>query len=60
MNMAGRRGIRRGKGNEEVRMEDWKTFLGSRGFGELTLCQLPFCQLPTFHPVGLISETEIK
>jgi hypothetical protein len=36
------------------------TFLGSRGFGELTLCQLPFCQLPTLHPVGLISETEIN
>jgi hypothetical protein len=29
------------------------------GIGELTLCQLPFCQLPTFHPVGLISKTEI-
>jgi hypothetical protein len=26
----------------------------------MTLCQLPFCQLPTFHPVGLISETEIN
>jgi hypothetical protein len=46
-------------GAQDGKVNNMLTFLGSRGFGELTLCQLPFCQLPTFIPVGLISETEI-